>query len=104
MKIGTDNADGRTGGLDPLNGVTRPNSPVGRQAPASGADQLTLSPAVRMLQAASESVQSGVPVRQDVVDKLRALIAEGRLSSDASALAESIIDSWIDAGASPANQ
>jgi len=102
MKIGTDNSDGRTGGLDPLKNVTRPNSPVGRQTQASGADQLTLSPAVRMLQAASESV-SDATVRQDVVDKLRALIAEGQLSGDTAALADSIIDSWIDAGAPPAN-
>jgi flagellar biosynthesis anti-sigma factor FlgM len=103
MKIGTDNSDGRTGGLDPLKGVTRPNAPVGRQTQPSGADQLTLSPEARLLQAARESVQSGVAVRQDVVDRLRALVAEGRLSGDAAALADSIIDSWIDAGAPPAN-
>jgi flagellar biosynthesis anti-sigma factor FlgM len=102
MKIGTDNGDGRTGGLDPLKNVARPGVPAGRQAQVPGADQLTLSPEARLLQAARESVQSGVPVRQDVVDRLRALIAEGRLSADAAKLADSIIDSWIDAGVPPA--
>jgi flagellar biosynthesis anti-sigma factor FlgM len=103
MKIGTDNSDGRTGGLDPLNNVTRPSAPAGRQSQTSAADQLTLSPAMRMLQAASESA-SDVAVRQDVVHKLRTLIAEGRLSADAAALADSIIESWIDASTPLANQ
>ena len=102
MKIGTDNSDGRTSGLDPLNAVTRPTAPAARPAQAGGADQLTLSPAARLLQTARESVQSGAPVRQDVVDRLRALLADGQLSCDAARLADSIIDSWIDTGEPPA--
>ncbi len=102
MKITTDNSDGRTGGLEPLGGVTRHQAPATRSTQASESDQLTLSPAVRMLQAARESVDAGVPVRQDVVERLRALLADGQLGGDAARLADAIIDSWIDSGAPPA--
>ena len=102
MKIGTDNSDGRTSGLDPLNVATRHNAPATRPAQTAGGDQLTLSAAARLLQTARESMQSGVPVRQDVVDRLRALLADGQLSVDAAKLADSIIDNWIDTGEPPA--
>ena len=101
MKIGTENSDGRTGGLDPLNGVSRHTTPAARPLQSGSADQLTLSEAARLLQAAGESMQSGVPVRHDIVERLRALVAAGQLAGDAAKLADAIIDSWIDAGEPP---
>ena len=101
MKIGTENADGRTGGLDPLKGVSRHTTPAARPLSSGSGDQVTLSEAARLLQAAGESVQSGVPVRHDVVERLRALLADGQLAGDAAKLADAIIDSWLDAGEPP---
>src|SRR5262245_21708670 len=101
MKIGTENSDGRTSGLDPLNGVSRHSTPAARSLQAGSGDQLKLSEAARLLQAAGESVQSGMPVRLEIVERLRALVADGQLAGDAAKLADSIIDSWIDAGEPP---
>ena len=101
MKIGTENSDGRTGGLDPLNGVSRHSTPASRPLPSGSSDQVTLSEAARLLQAAGDSVQSGAPVRSDVVERLRALVASGQLAGDAAKLADAIIDNWIDAGEPP---
>ena len=100
MKIGTDNSDGRTGGLDPLNGVARQQAPATRPAQVPEGDHLTLSSAARVLQAAQESVDTGVPIRQDVVDRLRALLADGQLGGDAASLADAIIDNWIETSGS----
>ena len=97
MKIGTDNSDGRPGSLDQVGTVTtRHSTPVTRPTLPSTGDQLTVSDAARMLQAATDSAQSGPAVRHDVIERLRALMAEGRLDSDAVKLADAIIDTWID--------
>jgi flagellar biosynthesis anti-sigma factor FlgM len=102
MKIGTENSDGRTGGLDPLNGVSGQTPSAARQLQPLSGDQVTLSAAARLLQAAGESLQSGAPMRHEVVERLRALVADGQLAGDAAGLADAIIDSWIDAGEPPA--
>lgn len=57
-------------------------------------DQVTLSPAARLMQGIEQAAAHGPAIRQDVVDRMRALFDKGELASDPSALAECIIDDW----------
>src|SRR5262245_322230 len=95
MKIENNKPDALTGQTDPLT-PTAPagSSPAsGKSAPAQGqADQLTLSAEAQLLKAAAEAAAGDPAVRTDLVEKMRALLADGGIGTDADALADSLID------------
>jgi flagellar biosynthesis anti-sigma factor FlgM len=96
MKIENDKPNGLTGAAEALN----PTAPAGPSAaapktPASQnrSDQVTLSREAQLLKAAAADAASGDPaVRSDVVERMRALLAEGKIGADATRLAEALID------------
>ena len=95
MKIENNKPDALTGQTDALT-PTAPagSSPAsGKSAPAQGqADQLTLSPEAQLLKAAADAAAGDPAVRADLVEKMRALLADGGIGTDADALADSLID------------
>ena len=93
MKIENDKPNPLTGQTDPLG----PAAPIG-STPASNAtgapaatDQLTLSPEAQLLKAANAAA-SDPSVRTELVEKMRGLLAEGKVGTDADQLADSLID------------
>ena len=58
-------------------------------------DAVALSPDARLLQAAFAQAAEPLAVRGDVVERMRALLATGHLGHDRGALADSIIDEWL---------
>jgi flagellar biosynthesis anti-sigma factor FlgM len=95
MKIENNKANALTGQTDALTPATPAGSApaAGKTAPAQGqADQLTLSPEAQLLKAAAEAAAGDPAVRADLVEKMRALLAEGKIGTDADSLADSLID------------
>ena len=94
MKIENDKPNPLTGQADALTPTTSAGAaPTGKTAPAqSQADQLTLSPEAQLLKTAADAVAGDPAVRTELVEKMRALLAEGQIGTDADALAESLID------------
>lgn len=98
MKINGDNPNVQTGSTEPLGKVADVASATGSgKAHAAGprADQLTLSPEAKIMQAAADNATSTPAIRQDVVERMRALLDKGAVGNDANSLAESIIDDWL---------
>ena len=95
MKIENDKANALTGQTDALT----PTAPAA-SSPAAGktaavqsqTDQLTLSPEAQLLKAAADAAADGPAVRTELVEKMRALLAEGKIGTDADSLADSLID------------
>ena len=94
MKIENDKPNSLTGQTDALTPPASAGSaPAGKTAPAQSlADQLTLSPEAQLLKAAADAAAGDPAVRTELVEKMRALLAEGQIGTDADALAESLID------------
>ena len=72
-----------------------PASATGKAAAAAAtgkADQLTISPEAKLLKAAGEAAANDPGVRAELVEKMRALLADGKVGNDATRLAESLID------------
>jgi flagellar biosynthesis anti-sigma factor FlgM len=94
MKIENDKPNALTGQTDALAPTTPAgSSPAGKTTPAqSQADQLTLSPEAQLLKAAADAAAGDPAVRAELVEKMRALLAEGNIGTDADSLAESLID------------
>lgn len=63
-----------------------------RPGAAGGGDALTLSPDAQFLQAATDAASSQPEIRQDVVERMKKLLDEGKVGQDAGALADAIID------------
>jgi flagellar biosynthesis anti-sigma factor FlgM len=95
MKIDNDKPNplsGQTDSLNPTSGVG-PSGAAGKpSAPAHRGDQLTLSPEAQLLKAAADAAAGDPAVRADVVARMRALLADGKIGDDASRLAEALID------------
>ena len=97
MKINNDNSNPVTGAADALGGVT-PSQTAGAPKPGPAptpADQLTLSPEARMMQAVAETAAEPPAIRQEVVDRMRALLDRGELGNDAGRLADAIVSDWL---------
>ena len=94
MKIENDKPNPLAGQTDALTPTPSAGSaPAGKTAPAqSRADQLTLSPEAQLLKAAADAAAGDPAVRTALVEKMRALLAEGQIGTDADALAESLLD------------
>jgi flagellar biosynthesis anti-sigma factor FlgM len=93
VKINSETPSQLTGATDAL-GRTTDGTTTGAKAPAttSQKDQLTLSPEARQLQAAAAEAPA---VRADVVERMKALLNEGKVGNDPAALADSIIEDWL---------
>ncbi len=60
-----------------------------------GGDQVRLSHDVQAVQAAASAAQQAPEIRQDVVDRMRALLDAGQVGSDLGKLADALLDHWI---------
>lgn len=93
MKICNDNPSALTNATDAVEPTTDQTAATGKpQAPLSQTDQVTLSPEARILKAIANSAAEPLAIRQDVVDRMRALLDRGAIGEDPRALADAIID------------
>lgn len=95
MKIENDKPNPLTGQTESLTppAPAASSSATGKTAGAqSKVDQLTLSPEAQLLKAAAQAAAGDPAVRAELVEKMRALLAEGKIGTDADQLAESLID------------
>jgi len=58
----------------------------------SSSDQLTLSSEAKFMQTVAEKASGEPAVRQDLVDRMKALLDKGQIGDDAGTLADSLID------------
>ena len=95
MKIENDKPNPLTGPTDGL-GSTAPIGPASASnkgsSPTNQGDQLTLSAEAQLLKAAADAAAGDPGVRTELVEKMRALLTEGQIGTDADQLAESLID------------
>src|SRR5215212_10046175 len=97
MKIDNDKLGVLTGAPEPLNRTPPHPLPPTRLGDTTESDHLKLSPEVRLLRAATETAASTPPMRADVVERMRDLLAKDGLGTDARRLADAIIDNWLEA-------
>jgi flagellar biosynthesis anti-sigma factor FlgM len=57
-------------------------------------DRMRLSPDAQLLQTALVASTQAPDVRADVVERMRALLAEGKVGHDLARLADALIDNW----------
>ncbi len=74
-------------------GPARGTTEAGATA-APGSDNVRLSNDVQLVNAATAAAQQTPDIRQDVVDRMRALLDQGQIGNDANRLANALIDSW----------
>lgn len=97
MKIEGDKIDIHTPTTDrPGRPAATPGGVTGQAAPAAQGDQLQLSPDAHIVKAAVESANQLPPVREELVERMRALLAKGDLGGDATHLADAVIDRWLE--------
>lgn len=65
---------------------------AGRAGQAASGDQVRLSSGVQLASTAATAAASAPDIRQDKVDRARALLDGGRLGNDAHKLADALID------------
>ena len=79
--------------------VGQPNQPQGAsgvdQTTARSTDEVTLSEHTQLLHSASKAAASLPDIRQDVVAAARADLDAGKVGNDPQALADAIINSWL---------
>jgi flagellar biosynthesis anti-sigma factor FlgM len=93
MKIENDKPNPLTGQTDPLApAATTGSTPASNTVAPATTDQLTLSAEAQLLKAAADAASGDPAVRTDLVEKMRALLAEGKIGTDADQLADSLID------------
>ena len=98
MKIENDKPNPLTGQTDPLG----PAAPIGpastsnkASTPTDTTDQVTLSAEAQLLKAAADAAAGDPAVRTELVEKMRALLADGKIGTDADQLADSLIDDLL---------
>jgi flagellar biosynthesis anti-sigma factor FlgM len=62
----------------------------------AGGDRVELSADAALAQEAVKAAAEGEAIRPEVVERARRLLAEGKLGSDAHALADSLIESMLE--------
>jgi flagellar biosynthesis anti-sigma factor FlgM len=96
MKIDNNGPNPLTDAADALKPATpNPHGADKARAAQVGPDAVALSPGARLLQAAFTEAAEPLAVRQDVVERMRTLLADGQVGQDTGALADSIIDDWL---------
>jgi len=96
MKINGDPTGISASGIDRQSPV--PAARTQGEASGSGAiagDRLELSGDLQTIRSAIDTAASLPDVRQDVVDRMKAMLADGTLGADAAELANAIIDRWL---------
>ncbi|HEY6509758.1 MAG TPA: flagellar biosynthesis anti-sigma factor FlgM [Vicinamibacterales bacterium] len=98
MRIDPNRAAGETGASDRIDGPADKSTRVGSQKAA--ADRVEVSDdAKRVQRMVAEVVQdaANIPaIRQDVVERARALLASGELGRDSGVLADAILNDLLD--------
>lgn len=96
MKIHGDNSSALTGAADQIGKTADQGAATAPRTTVAGsrADQVTLSPEAKLMQTLTEQAGTAPEIRQDVVDRMRALLDSGAIGNDADKLADSIIDDW----------
>ena len=96
MKIDNDKPNALSGPTDSLNltGAVKHSAAAAPKGttPANQTDQVTLSPEAQLLKAAADAASGDSGVRAEVVEKMRTLLADGKIGDDATRLAEALID------------
>ena len=64
------------------------------QTAAAGGDGMRLSPDAQLLQTALVAAKQAPDIRPDVVERMRALLADGKIGHDLGKLADAMIDNW----------
>lgn len=98
MKVNNDGTGALSNTTDPL---ARAKSSEQRhadrtQTTGAGADALKLSPEAQFLKTLTEQSVGGPAIRQDVVDRMKALLDAGKVGDDVNALADALIDDLTD--------
>ena len=99
MKIDGDKPSAPTGQADP---AERPDRTANQSSgagttvtPSARSDQIQLSPDVQLVRRAVEAATQTPTVRREAVERMRALLAQGDVGTDASRLANAIIETWL---------
>lgn len=96
MKIEGDKPSVPTGATDRLERpADRPTASAKPVAAAAPADQLKLSPDAQLVQSGVEAAAKLPPVRNELIERMRALLASGELGTNPDVLADAIIDNWL---------
>jgi flagellar biosynthesis anti-sigma factor FlgM len=95
MKISNDNTGNPADPTGPVAGAKTAQGGAVRPAAPGAVDEVTVSPEARLLQIATDRAAQSPAIRSDVVERMRALMAEGKVGTDAAALADAIIDNWL---------
>jgi hypothetical protein len=96
MKIHNDHPSAQTRATDALAPTPDQASTPGKaQNPSVLADQIRLSPEARALKAVADHAAEPPAIRQDVVDRARALLEADTLGDDPAQLANAIIDDLL---------
>lgn len=80
--------------LEKAAGRTQPEAGSSAK-PGSGTDEVRLSPEAQLALAANAAVQQEPAIRQDVVEKMKALLDKGEIGNDPHKLADALINSWL---------
>jgi len=94
--------------MEPLDRVGKPATAVGNRdakgaaATPAASDEVRLSSDARLMQTVMQNAQQALNVRQDVVERMRAALANGKVGNDPHALADALLDRLI--GTSPQKQ
>ena len=91
--------------LPSLNGLTEPadradkvssqNQPSAAPSDPPRGDQIHLSADWQLVRTALDSASRAPASRGEVVERMRRLVAEGRVGNDPARLADAIIDTWL---------
>lgn len=95
MKINNDGTGALSNATDSLTRTkaTADQAETEKARPAtSGGDALKLSPEAQFLKTLSEQSGGAPAIRQDVVDRMKALLDAGKVGNDVGALADALID------------
>src|ERR1041385_936478 len=71
----------------------RATGTTGAAGGTGATDQLSLSPEAQLAPAAPEQAPA---IRADVVDRMKALLDQGKVGSDPGKLADALIDHWLE--------
>lgn len=74
---------------------TGPPEGRGRSAVVAGADRVALSAAGSLVSQAMRRAEEAPEIRQQLVDRLRQKLAEGKVGNDSERLADRVIDSLL---------
>ena len=95
MKIDGYNPGAIHGQADRTDAVSGRSVGENDRSASAATDQVRLSNDVQVVQAATAAAQQAPEIRQDVVDRMRALLDAGQIGNDHERLADAMIDSWI---------